>query len=127
MESSYDLNTNTHTHIVKNLIKYLFIVRAFIIFRFFTSRINISIFNHPSDINKINSEKWYFNGIADLLSIEKLFFTLITIFIVEQENQYEKQNNTTIKHTESTLQYNFLGIHSASTYQFWCKGLEFMW
>lgn len=26
--------------------------------------------------------------------------------------------NTTTKHTESTLQYNFLGIHSASTYQF---------
>lgn len=88
MESSYNLKTHTHT------IKYLFVVRAFIIFRFFTSRINISIFNHPSDINKINSykKKWYFNGIADLLSIEKLFFTLITIFIVEQENQYEKQN-----------------------------------
>lgn len=97
-------------------------MRAFIIFRFFTSRINISIYNHPSDINKINSEKWYFNGIADLLSIEKLFFTLITIFIVEQENQYPKQNNkiksNKKKYTESTLQYNFLGIHSASTYQF---------
>lgn len=86
MESTYDLKIHN-----KNLIKYLFVVRAFIIFGFFSSRINISIYNHPSDINKINSEKWYFNGIADLLSIEKLFFTLITIFIVEQENQYEKQ------------------------------------
>lgn len=94
MESSYDLkNTHNKNKKKENLIKYLFVVRVFIIFRFFTSRINISIYNHPFDINKINSEKWYFNSIADLLSIEKLFFTLITIFIVEQENQYPKQNN----------------------------------